>query len=117
MCGNADCGVRQTGSLVWNGSRRRVGFVAVRLWHADVNREEVMVKIEFELDDDVYAALQSVVARCNLEHRSSGGVNTHGKLTVKKLLIVLAEDAAMTQIRPASWEAFKMQHVLDSHGY
>lgn len=76
-----------------------------------------MVKIELELGDDVHAALLSVVARCNEEQKSSGGMSTHGELNVKKLLTILAEDAAMTESRPASWQASKMQQVLDSHGY
>ncbi|SAK90120.1 hypothetical protein AWB75_06270 [Caballeronia catudaia] len=65
-----------------------------------------MVRIELELDDSVHAALRSVVARCNAAHKSSGGANTHGELNVKKLLTLLAEDAAMMQSRPGSWEAF-----------
>ncbi|VXC90740.1 conserved hypothetical protein [Burkholderia sp. 8Y] len=76
-----------------------------------------MVAITLELNDDVYKALRSVVARCNEAHQSSGGLDTHGKLDAKKLLTVLAEDAAMTHSRPESWQACKMQHLLDSHGY
>ena len=76
-----------------------------------------MVRIELELDDSVHAALRSVVARCNAAHKTSGGANTHGELNVKKLLTLLAEDAAMMQSRPGSWEASTMQQVLDAHGY
>jgi|GEM_PF-3175001 len=42
---------------------------------------------------------------------------THGSMTVPTLLAMLAEDAAMTNSRPGSWEGSSMQQVLDSHGY
>jgi hypothetical protein len=42
-----------------------------------------------ELDDSVHAALRSVVARCNAARKSSGGANTHGALSVKKLLTLI----------------------------
>jgi hypothetical protein len=76
-----------------------------------------MVKIELELDDIAHANLRKVVERCNASHRRNGGATSHGELTVKKLLVMLAEDAAMTQSRPGSCEGSNMQGVLDSHGY
>jgi hypothetical protein len=44
-------------------------------------------------------------------------MTTHGKLSVSSLLAMLAEDAAMMNTRPGSWEGANMQHVFDSHGY
>jgi len=38
-------------------------------------------------------------------------------LTVPRLLATLAEDAAMINNRPGSWDGSNMQHMLDSHGY
>jgi hypothetical protein len=38
-------------------------------------------------------------------------------ITVKKLLTMLAEDAAMVIERSGSWEASNMAAVLQSHGY
>lgn len=43
--------------------------------------------------------------------------NSHGELTVKKLLTMLTEDAAMVIERSGSWEASNMAAVLQSHGY
>ncbi|SAL05464.1 hypothetical protein AWB81_07172 [Caballeronia arationis] len=76
-----------------------------------------MVKIELELSDEMHANLREVVARCNASHRDRDGANTHGQLSVKTLLTMLTEDAALTHSRPGSWEGANMQQVLDSHGY
>ncbi|WP_141837719.1 hypothetical protein [Herbaspirillum sp. SJZ107] len=75
------------------------------------------VAIALAFDHDTYVNLQAVVANCNLSEGSRDGATTHGKLDVPRLLAMLAEDAAMTNTRPSSWEGANMQQVLDSHGY
>lgn len=42
---------------------------------------------------------------------------SHGKLTAKRLMTMLAEDAAMVESRPGCWEAANMADVLRGHGY
>ncbi|XYJ11790.1 hypothetical protein ACSUZJ_07315 [Telluria sp. B2] len=73
--------------------------------------------VTIQLDDETYKDLLAVVDACNFAHTQRGGGNTHGKLDVPRLLLMLAEDAAMTKTRPGSWEGANMQRVLDSHGY
>lgn len=75
------------------------------------------IKVTLDLRDDVYQNLLTVVKNCNLAHQGSDGATTHGELDVPRLLTMLAEDAAMTNSRPGSWEGVNMQQVLDSHGY
>jgi hypothetical protein len=75
------------------------------------------VAIALAFDQDTYVNLQAVVANCNLAEASRDGATTHGKLDVPRLLAMLAEDTAMTNTRPGSWEGANMQQVLDSHGY
>lgn len=77
----------------------------------------VPVAIALAFDQETYVNLQVVVANCNLAEASRKGATTHGKLDVPRLLTMLAEDAAMTNTRPGSWEGANMQQVLDSHGY
>ena len=75
------------------------------------------VAIALAFDQEAYTNLLAVVAACNRAEINSRGATTHGKLDVPKLLLMLAEDAAMTNTRPGSWEGANMQQVLDSHGY
>jgi hypothetical protein len=72
------------------------------------------MKIEIEVSDDTYRNLLVVVDACN---RTDPNATTHGKLDVPGLLAMLADDVAMTNTRPGSWEGSNMQQVLDSHGY
>lgn len=72
------------------------------------------VKIELELSQTTHHHLLVVVDSCN---RIDPNNTTHGHLTVPQLLAMLAEDVAMTNSRPGSWEGANMQQVLDSHGY
>lgn len=76
-----------------------------------------MIKIELHLADDLYLSLCKVVDACNASHDASAGANSHGELTIKELLTMLAEDASMTYSRPRSGEASNMQKVFDFHGY
>lgn len=75
------------------------------------------VAITLAFDQETYTSLLAVVATCNLAEIDKQRATTHGKLDVPKLLLMLAEDAAMTNTRPGSWEGSNMQQVLDSHGY
>jgi hypothetical protein len=75
------------------------------------------VAVAVAFDHATYMSLLTVVASCNRAEEDREGATTHGKLDVPKLLAMLAEDAAMTNTRPGSWEGANMQQVLDSHGY
>jgi hypothetical protein len=75
------------------------------------------VAIAIALGQETYDNLLVVVESCNRAHDDNKGATTHGKLNVPKLLTMFAEDAAMTNSRPGSWEGANMQQVLDSHGY
>lgn len=75
------------------------------------------VSVTLNLTSDVYEHLQTVVKNCNHSNKEREGATTHGDLDVAGLLTMLAEDAAMTNSRPGSWEGAIMQQVLDSHGY
>ena len=69
------------------------------------------MKIIFDVPDAVAATLKIVAERCVRED------STHGPLTVESLFEMLAEDIAMTETRPGSWEAANMMQVFTSHGY
>jgi hypothetical protein len=43
--------------------------------------------------------------------------NSHGPLTLQRLLDMVAEDVGLSVTRPGSWEGANMQHVLRAHGY
>jgi hypothetical protein len=75
------------------------------------------VAIAIALTQQIYTDLLTVVDNCNLADENRNGATTHGKLDVSSFLGMLAEDAAMTNTRPGSWEAANLQQVLDSHGY
>lgn len=75
------------------------------------------VAIAIALSRDVYTNLIALVENCNRAHENSKGATTHGQLDVPNLLKMFAEDAAMTNSRPGSWEGANLQRVLDSHGY
>jgi hypothetical protein len=75
------------------------------------------VAVAIALDQETYANLLVVVESCNRADEDNNGATTHGKLDIPRLLTMLAEDAAMTNNRPGSWEGANMQQVLDSHGY
>lgn len=75
------------------------------------------VAIAVAVSGETYGHLQVVVASCNASNKNSGGATTHGDLNVSTLLAMMAEDLAMTNYRPGSWEGANMQQVLDSHGY
>ena len=79
--------------------------------------ENPPVAIAIAISNQTYQNLVQVVDACNRSHKATNGANTHGPLDISGLLSMLAEDAAMTNSRPGSWEGANMQNVLDSHGY
>lgn len=83
----------------------------------DAVAADAPVAVAVAMHGDTYNNLVVVVDSCNRSHEQREGATTHGKLTVSSLLGMLAEDAAMTNTRPGSWEGANMQQVLDSHGY
>lgn len=74
-------------------------------------------RITIEVSESTHQDLEMVVKNCNLSNNENEGFTSHGELTVAGLLAMLAEDAAMANSRPGSWEGAGMQTVLDSHGY
>jgi hypothetical protein len=75
------------------------------------------IPITIQLPQSVYDNLVTVVKNCNITHRDTDGATTHGELDIAGLLLMVAEDVAMTNSRPGLWEGSNMQQVLDSHGY
>jgi hypothetical protein len=76
-----------------------------------------IIRLTLDVSETTFDNLCKVVEYCNDADKSVQGHTSHGQLTVARLLEMLAEDAAMTQSRPGSWEGANMQTVLDSHGY
>ncbi len=69
------------------------------------------MKIVLDIPEPMLDALNTVVSRCTTE------ASTHGQLTLEAMFQMLAEDTAMTETRPGSWEAGNMARVFQSHGY
>jgi hypothetical protein len=84
---------------------------------ADQVAMDAPVAVAIALSHETYKNLMTVVDNCNRCHDQQNGLSSHGRLTVSSLLSMLAQDAAMTNSRPGSWEGSNMQQVLDSHGY
>lgn len=76
-----------------------------------------MPAITINVTDEVAAALKELAQRCTEAHRAREGATTHGELTVRKLLEMLAEDAAMVVTRPGAWEADGIASTIQKHGY
>jgi hypothetical protein len=43
--------------------------------------------------------------------------NSHGLLTLQRVLELVAEDVGLSVTRPGSWEGANMRDVLRAHGY
>jgi hypothetical protein len=71
-----------------------------------------MPRITIEISVAESMALDELIVVLN-----ESQTNTHGKLTTKTLLAMLAADAAQVVTRSGSWEAANMREVLQSHGY
>ena len=75
-----------------------------------------MPRITIEISTSGALAIQSLVDRMNQHDNLECGTR-HGEMTMKKLITVLAEDAALVEWRPGSWEGANMAAVLQSQGY
>lgn len=75
-----------------------------------------MPRITIEISASGALEIQSLVDRMNLQDNLELGTS-HGGMTMKKLITLLAEDAALVESRPGSWEGANMAAVLQSHGY
>jgi len=73
--------------------------------------------VTLQIPQAIYDDIVVVAANCTQIHKTNGGFTSHGELDVAGLLLMLAQDAAMTNSRPGSWEGSNMQQVLDAHGY
>lgn len=69
------------------------------------------------IPSDTLRDLTTLVQSCNEAGEVRGGVNTHGRLSVPTLLVLLAEDVGRMVSHPKSWEAAYMVQVLLAHGY
>ena len=76
-----------------------------------------MPSIQIDISTETARSIVELAERCTAADQERSGATTHGPLTVKALLAMLAEDAAMTITRPGSWEGANMATVLESHGY
>ena len=76
-----------------------------------------MPSIQIDISAEAARSITELVERCTVADQERSGATTHGPLTVKTLLAMLAEDAALAITRPGSWEGANMVTVLESHGY
>jgi len=76
-----------------------------------------MKTITLELDDHTADLLIELAAQCTAIDKAREGATTHGALSVEDLLAMLANDCALMQTRPGSWEGSNMATVFASHGY
>ncbi len=76
-----------------------------------------MPSIQIDISTETARSIAELAERCTVAEQERAGATTHGPLTVKALLAMLAEDAALTIDRPGSWEGSNMTTVLQSHGY
>lgn len=76
-----------------------------------------MGTITLALDDAIIAQLTAVADACSEADAQRDGATSHGPITATQLLELLAEDIAMINTRPGSWEAQGMHQVLTAHGY
>ena len=75
-----------------------------------------MPRITIEIGASSALEIQSLVDKIN-QHDNLERGTSHGEMTMKKLITLLAEDAALAESRPGSWEGANMAAVLQSHGY
>ncbi|MBU2752757.1 hypothetical protein HER14_17970 [Acidithiobacillus thiooxidans] len=73
-------------------------------------------RIQIEIDAQLAVNLDSLVDQINAR-AGSESFNSHGRLTVKKLAVMLLENAGMVISRPGSWEGANMADLLRCHGY
>ena len=76
-----------------------------------------MPSIQIDISAQITRSIAELAERCTVANQERAGATTHGPLTAKTLLAMLAEDAALTITRPGSWEGSNMATALESHGY
>ncbi len=76
-----------------------------------------MPRIQIDISAETARSIAELAERCTTADQERAGATTHGPLTAKSLLEMLAEDAALVITRPGSWEGANMATVLESHGY
>ncbi|WP_234729391.1 hypothetical protein [Acidocella facilis] len=76
-----------------------------------------MPSIQIDISAETARSLSELAERCTAADQERSGATTHGPLTAKALLAMLAEEAALAIDRPGSWEGANMATVLESHGY
>lgn len=81
---------------------------------ADADSVILEVRLSRELHQTVRKVLWDVNRSDQVRH---DGACTHGVLTTEGLLEMLAQDVAMVETRPGSWEGAGMTQVLAAHGY
>jgi hypothetical protein len=69
-------------------------------------------KLTIELSED-----ETTVLNVLLRHSGDNKATSHGKLDLAGLATMLLQDAALTIMRPGSWEGANMITVLRGHGY
>lgn len=70
------------------------------------------MKLTIEIHDETAIRIKDQIANMpKNEH------DTHGPLTLKRLVEMLVEDVDLSIRRPGSWEGSKMGDLLTSHGY
>jgi hypothetical protein len=69
------------------------------------------MRITIDIPDDIARRMEEHIAGAKSDF------NSHGLLTLQRLMNMLAEDVGLTVTRPGSWEGSNMRTVLISHGY
>jgi hypothetical protein len=69
------------------------------------------MRITIDIPDDTARRIEEHIARAKSDR------NSHGPLTLQRLMNMLGEDVGLSVARPGSWEGSNMRTVLTSHGY
>jgi hypothetical protein len=67
--------------------------------------------IIIDIPDDIARRIEEHIAG------ATSDLNSHGPLTLQKLMDMVAEDVGMSVTRPGSWEGANMRNVIRAHGY
>jgi hypothetical protein len=69
------------------------------------------MQITIEIPDDTAHRIEEHIAAAKSDF------NSHGPLTLQRLMDMLAEDVGLSVTRPGSWEGSNMRDVFIGHGY
>ncbi len=76
------------------------------------------VILDVRLSRELHQTIRKILWDVNRSDQvRQDGACTHGVLTPEGLLEMLAQDVAMVETRPGSWEGAGMAQVLAAHGY